>query len=79
MDTTSDSKEASTCNGNRSDIYMNLSKLCLDNEEFFVNDESEYGLRLHEAFHGLRCHIESILPLVSEIREVIYEYNIAIK
>lgn len=72
MDNASDSKETASHNQNDSDIYMNLSKLCFDNEEFFAKDQSDYGLRLHEAFYGLRCHIDSILPLVTEIRQVLH-------
>ncbi|KAG8212792.1 hypothetical protein J437_LFUL019762, partial [Ladona fulva] len=55
--------------------YFSLKDLCVDNSEYFRADDSEYGQRLHGAFVGIIDHLDTIIPLVSDIREVSPNYD----
>ncbi|XP_046382868.1 hormone-sensitive lipase isoform X2 [Ischnura elegans] len=56
-------------------LYNALKDLCKNNSDFFRTDDSEYGQRLHEAFIGIIDHLETVMPLVSDISQVAANYD----
>ncbi|XP_071441521.1 hormone-sensitive lipase isoform X2 [Hetaerina americana] len=56
-------------------LYDALKDVCSNNSEFFRTDDSEYGQRLHGAFIGIIDHVETVIPLVSDVSRVAAEYD----
>jgi hormone-sensitive lipase len=52
-----------------------LKEICYNNVDYFKEDESTQGLRLHGAFVGIIDHLDTAKPLVSEIEEFAGEYD----
>ncbi|XP_058823346.1 hormone-sensitive lipase [Topomyia yanbarensis] len=62
---------------NSDELYLfdTLIELCRNNINYFKDDETENGLRIHGAFVGLIDHIETAKPLVKEIKNFAHEYD----
>lgn len=52
-----------------------LVTLCTENGEAFRSDDSESGQRLSAAFFAMTDHINTLSPLVDEIRAVAPKYD----
>ena len=57
-------------------LFDTLLELCNNNIEYFRNDESESGLRIHGAFVGLCDHIRVAKPLTEEVDSFAAEYDL---
>ncbi|XP_067012042.2 hormone-sensitive lipase isoform X2 [Anabrus simplex] len=51
-------------------MYQALKDLCLNNAEYFQPDDSESGQRLHAGFLAVIDHVDTVAPLVDEVRRV---------
>lgn len=62
---------------NSDELYLfdSLIDLCRNNVNYFANDETVSGLRIHGAFVGLIDHIETAKPLVAEVSGFVHEYD----
>lgn len=56
-------------------MYDVLKELCLNNADHFKNDDSVSGRKLEACFKTLHDNIESIFPLVDEIRKAAPSYD----
>ncbi|XP_058447335.1 hormone-sensitive lipase isoform X2 [Malaya genurostris] len=63
------------CNSDELFLFDTLIELCRNNIKYFVDDETESGLRIHGAFVGMIDHIETAKPLVKEIKGFVQEYD----
>lgn len=52
-----------------------LKDLCKNNADYFKRDDTENGQRLYLAFQGLIDHVNTITPLLDNIRSVMSKYD----
>ena len=57
-------------------MYKVLKDLCLNNAQFFQQDESENGQRLHAGFLALIDQVDMITPMVDEVRKVAFKFDL---
>ncbi|XP_069679565.1 hormone-sensitive lipase isoform X2 [Periplaneta americana] len=56
-------------------LYQVLKDLCKNNAQFFQQDESESGQRLHAGFLALIDQVNMITPMVGEVREAASKFD----
>jgi hormone-sensitive lipase len=56
-------------------MYQVLKDLCMNNAQFFQQDESENGQRLHAGFLALIDQVNIITPMVDEVRKVAPKFD----
>lgn len=74
------SEECSSCDSFKTSspvyaMYQVLKDLCLNNAQFFRQDESENGQRLHAGFLALIDQVDVITPMVDEVRKVAPKFD----
>lgn len=56
-------------------MYDVLKELCQNNADHFKNDDTSSGKKLEACFKTLHDNVESIFPLVDEIRKAAPSYD----
>lgn len=55
--------------------YETLKDLCQNNADYFHNDTSENGQRLYSSFMCIKDTIDSLWPVLLELRNVVSKYD----
>jgi hormone-sensitive lipase len=56
-------------------MYRVLKDLCVNNAQFFQQDESESGQRLNAGFLAIVDQVDIITPVVDEVRKVAPQFD----
>jgi hormone-sensitive lipase len=56
-------------------MYKVLKDLCINNAQFFQQDETENGQRLHAGFLALIDQVDMIIPKVDEVRNIAPQFD----
>uniref|UniRef100_A0A1Y1LC87 Hormone-sensitive lipase n=1 Tax=Photinus pyralis TaxID=7054 RepID=A0A1Y1LC87_PHOPY len=65
-----------TQNGEPSDVqYQTLQDLCENNINYFVNDNTPNGQRLHQSFVAIKEAVENVRPIIIDLYNISLKYN----
>lgn len=56
-------------------MYQVLKDLCMNNAQFFQQDETENGQRLHAGFLAIIDQVDMIIPMVDEVRNIAPQFD----
>lgn len=59
------------------EIIEELIKMCASNDEYYRNDQSSVGVKIHSAFAKVKHELESLVPVIKQIENFagIYDFD----